>query len=114
MVSPIFSLYFNLSSYIFIHIQSPLCGTKKRKQVNILLSFSSVSLLLSIALILRVSPTQLLHFTLFAQFFSLSNFLPSVPTPSLYHVITPPSPTLLFPISTQGLMNAWPPIDRDG
>lgn len=25
-----------------------------------------------------------------------------------------PQPTLLFPISTQGLMNAWPPIDRDG
>lgn len=49
------------------------------------------------------------HFQIFFVSFSCSLSAPRDPlAPSL------PQPTLLFPISTQGLMNAWPPIDRDG
>lgn len=46
------------------------------------------------------------------------NILATFSPASWCHVILSPplpaKPTLLFPISTQGLMNAWPPIDRDG
>lgn len=60
------------------------------------------------------SPSFLLFSRLsFSHFQTFSPpFSPAPPRDPSLHLS--PRPTLLFPISTQGLMNAWPPIDRDG
>lgn len=105
------------------HINSPRGDTESHKQVKILLSsccFISAPLSLCFSVSLLFSNILLHDSTSFIPPFILSFshfqiFFCSLPAPRDPSLHPPPlQPTLLFPISTQGLMNAWPPIDRDG